>query len=121
MKKRTRFITAAFIALLYASNTGFGAEAAADHVFKVSEKTDELMAFYCYDCHDDARQKGDIRLDNLAELDNGKRLDLLNRMQEQLYFKHMPPEKKRISQTRQSVRRCWRLWPKNWLFMRRRP
>ncbi|MFK7911999.1 MAG: DUF1588 domain-containing protein [Akkermansiaceae bacterium] len=69
------------------------AEPAADHIFKVSEKTDDLMAFYCYDCHDDARQKGDIRLDNLAELDNGKRLDLLNRMQEQLYFKHMPPKK----------------------------
>ncbi|MDB4566904.1 heme-binding domain-containing protein, partial [Akkermansiaceae bacterium] len=52
-----------------------------------------FLANYCYDCHDET-QKGDIRLDNLAALDNPKRLDLLNRMQEQVYFRHMPPKKK---------------------------
>ena len=49
----------------------------------------------CYFCHDEDEQKGDIRLDNLNDLDTPKRLDLFNRMQEQVYFRHMPPKKKK--------------------------
>ncbi len=56
----------------------------------------DLMANYCFDCHDEEMQKGDVRLDNLFELNLPKRLDLLNRMQEQAFFKHMPPEKKKV-------------------------
>ncbi len=62
--------------------------------FKLSKKTDDLLATYCYDCHEDGTEKGDIRLDNLAEIKITQRLDLLNRMQEQIYFGHMPPKKK---------------------------
>ncbi len=56
----------------------------------------DLMENYCFDCHDEEMQKGDVRLDNLFELNLPKRLDLLNRMQEQAFFKHMPPEKKKV-------------------------
>lgn len=63
--------------------------------FSPSEKSNDLLDQYCFSCHDEDTQKGDIRLDNLADLELGKRLDLLNRMQEQLYFQHMPPKKKR--------------------------
>jgi len=63
--------------------------------FSPSEKSKDLLDQYCFSCHDEDTQKGDIRLDNLADLELGKRLDLLNRMQEQLYFQHMPPKKKR--------------------------
>ncbi|MGC6564368.1 MAG: DUF1588 domain-containing protein [Akkermansiaceae bacterium] len=62
--------------------------------FKLSGETVELLEQYCFDCHDEGTQKGDIRLDNLADLENDKRLDLLNRIQEQLYFRNMPPKKK---------------------------
>ncbi|MFK7852326.1 MAG: DUF1588 domain-containing protein [Akkermansiaceae bacterium] len=52
-----------------------------------------LLEDHCWKCHDYGTQKGDIRLDHLGELETSKRLDLLNRMQEQVYFKHMPPKK----------------------------
>lgn len=84
-------ITAAFSALLHPCL----AQAASSAPFALSVESEELLEHYCFSCHDEETQKGDIRLDNLAELDLGKRLDLLNRMQEQLYFQHMPPKKKR--------------------------
>lgn len=49
----------------------------------------------CYDCHEDGTTKGDIRLDNLTELPLYARLELMNRMQEQVYLKQMPPKKKK--------------------------
>ncbi|MFT6794411.1 MAG: hypothetical protein ACJAR1_002420 [Rubritalea sp.] len=64
-----------------------------EHVFRIPEKTDNNLAFYCYTCHESGMEEGDIRLDNLAELKVPQRLNLLNRMQEQLYFGHMPPKK----------------------------
>jgi hypothetical protein len=65
------------------------------HTFRIPGETDILLDRYCYSCHDEDMQKGDIRLDNLADLDTPKRLDLLNRMQEQVHFQHMPPAAKR--------------------------
>ena len=62
--------------------------------FHLSDETDDILATHCYNCHDDEDQKGDIQLDNLADLDLDKRLNILNRMQEQVYFDHMPPKKK---------------------------
>ncbi len=72
-----------------------------DHVkpvithFKVSDSHDEMLEKYCYDCHDDAIQKANIRLDNLASLDQKERLEVFNKMQEQVFLKHMPPKKKK--------------------------
>lgn len=57
--------------------------------------TDALLDRYCYSCHDEETQKGDTRLDQWSGMDLPKRLDLLNRMQEQLYFGRMPPKDKR--------------------------
>lgn len=62
--------------------------------FHLSDDTDDILANHCYNCHDDEDQKGDIQLDNLGELEHDKLIDLLNRMQEQVYFDHMPPKKK---------------------------
>ena len=61
--------------------------------FQVPEEIDHLLANYCYTCHDADVQKGEIRLDQLVGMETSKRLDLLNRMQEQLFFQHMPPKK----------------------------
>jgi hypothetical protein len=61
--------------------------------FQVPEEIEHLLEDHCWKCHDYGTQKGDISLDDLASLENPKRLDLLNRMQEQVYFKHMPPKK----------------------------
>jgi hypothetical protein len=84
-------ITAAFGTLLHPCL----AQEASPAPFQLPAPSEELLEHYCFSCHDEETQKGDIRLDNLAALELGKRLDLLNRMQEQLYFQHMPPKKKR--------------------------
>lgn len=68
-------------------------QGAPDQTFAYPDKIYDLVENYCLDCHDET-QKGDIRLDDLAKLDLPKRLDMLNRVQEQIYFRHMPPKKK---------------------------
>jgi cytochrome c553 len=62
--------------------------------FVVSPKAAELLESYCFSCHDEETQKGDIRLDRLDTLALDTRLDLLNKVQEQVFFKEMPPKKK---------------------------
>ena len=61
--------------------------------FAVPPQTDELLDIYCFSCHDEDTQKGDLRLDQLDELSLDARLNLLNKMQEQLFFGEMPPRK----------------------------
>ena len=67
---------------------------AASAPFSVSSRAAELIDFYCIDCHEDGSAKGEIRLDNLSELSLESRLDLLNKLQEQVHFGEMPPAKK---------------------------
>jgi hypothetical protein len=55
----------------------------------------ELLEQYCISCHEDGTEKGDLRLDNLGELPLTARLDLMNRMMEQVYLKQMPPRKEK--------------------------
>ncbi|MGB0327918.1 MAG: c-type cytochrome domain-containing protein [Akkermansiaceae bacterium] len=31
-------------------------------------KVDDLLDYYCYECHDSGTQKGEVRLDDLASL-----------------------------------------------------
>lgn len=63
--------------------------------FKLETKVEKLFDAYCLNCHDSDTQKGNIRLDNLAELPLKGRLDLLNRVHEQVYSENMPPQKKK--------------------------
>ncbi len=87
----------AFAAILCACSVG--PAAASDEkgspapAFQVPKKIEYLLEDHCWKCHDYGTQKGEIRLDGLADLENPKRLDLLNRIQEQVYFQHMPPKK----------------------------
>ena len=60
-----------------------------------SAPVQNLLQTYCYDCHDASEQKGDIQLDNLEKLALEPRLDLLNRVQEQIFIGEMPPKKKK--------------------------
>jgi len=68
--------------------------AAADRAFRVQPVMGKLLDQYCFSCHDDTA-KGDVRLDNLESLALDARLDLLNRMQEQIFIGEMPPKKKK--------------------------
>jgi hypothetical protein len=51
-----------------------------------------IMISRCVTCHNSDIQEGNIRLDNLAALSNESRLDLLNKVQTQVFFKSMPPK-----------------------------
>jgi hypothetical protein len=62
--------------------------------FEMPEEMAIILEDRCQDCHEDGTAKGDIRLDNLATLPLDARLDLMNRMLEQVYFEQMPPKKK---------------------------
>ena len=62
---------------------------------KLNTQVNQLLSKYCYDCHDEDIQKGDIRLDNLAELNAVARFEMLNRIEEQVYLDQMPPKKKK--------------------------
>ena len=46
--------------------------AAGDKVdFKVPSHANDLLDFYCSECHDSGTQKGDVRLDNFEDLGLG--------------------------------------------------
>ncbi|QOV87388.1 DUF1588 domain-containing protein [Humisphaera borealis] len=63
--------------------------------FRVDEKVLTLLDNYCFSCHNADNQKGDVKLDDLGRLSLDARLDLLNRVQEQLFTGEMPPKKKK--------------------------
>ncbi len=75
-----------FIIALAATNYGHAAEVA------VPQPVQGALRSYCIGCHSEKKSKGEVRLDNFAGLDGKSRLDLLNRLQEQLHFNAMPPE-----------------------------
>jgi mono/diheme cytochrome c family protein len=69
-------------------------EGDAVHTLEVSDGIRMILEDNCQDCHEDGTEKGDVRLDNLDGLSLDARLDLMNRMQEQVYLGQMPPKKK---------------------------
>ena len=66
-----------------------------DVEFAVSHNVAAVLESHCLDCHDADTQKGEVRLDTLAGMALQPRLDLLNRVQEQLFLKDMPPAKRK--------------------------
>lgn len=85
-----------------------GASAQSAPAFQVSDRAAALLAKYCLDCHEDGTEKGGIRLDHFGELALGARLDLLNKVQEQVYLGQMPPKKK--AQPTEEERKELGLW-----------
>ena len=68
---------------------------AAESQFAISSNAGAVLEAHCLDCHGQDTQKGDVRLDNLETLALKDRLDLLNRVQEQIFIKEMPPKKRK--------------------------
>jgi hypothetical protein len=67
--------------------------------FKQNPEITKILYENCLACHDEYEQKGDIRFDHLGKIDLDTRLNILNKMQEQLHFKHMPPKDEKIQPT----------------------
>jgi cytochrome c553 len=64
----------------------------ADDSFAVPRNATSVLNQNCIDCHGGDVAEGNVRFDTLAKLNNDERLELLNKAQEQLYFRLMPPE-----------------------------
>ena len=60
--------------------------------FRVAAPVLPLLQKYCFSCHNAEEQNGEVRLNNLEALTLDARLELLNRVQEQVYFGEMPPK-----------------------------
>jgi hypothetical protein len=68
------------------------ADAADPRPFAVPKDMGGLLATFCNDCHGGSASGG-VRLDGLDTLTPTDRLDLLNKVQDQLFYKMMPPPK----------------------------
>ncbi|NNE93826.1 MAG: DUF1588 domain-containing protein [Verrucomicrobiales bacterium] len=102
----TRFSPALLLAsLAFAAHFS----AAADPDFSLPGNAAGLLETHCFTCHDGDSEKGDVRLDDLADVALDARLELLNKMQEQLYFGEMPPRdrKKQPSDSEREQLQDW--------------
>ena len=64
-------------------------------MIEMSQDIEALLGDHCWKCHDSDTAKGDVVLDDLAGLGLEERLDLFNRIQEQVFLEHMPPKKEK--------------------------
>ncbi|BCX46329.1 hypothetical protein HAHE_02370 [Haloferula helveola] len=71
----------------------------AEQALKMPQDIEYLLEDYCFTCHEDGTEKGDVRLDNLGELSLEARLDMLNRAHEQVFLSQMPPPDKKSQPT----------------------
>jgi hypothetical protein len=62
---------------------------------EVPSHVQQAITRYCTDCHNKDSSEADIDLEQLATLETSEQLDLLNRVQDQLFFKTMPPSDSR--------------------------
>lgn len=61
--------------------------------FRVQPAAGAVIKQYCVSCHEEGTAKGGVRLDNLPSYTLEARLDLLNRVMEQVFLGEMPPKK----------------------------
>ncbi len=64
----------------------------AGEAFRVPESISATITQRCADCHGPDTAEADVRLDTLSALDLKTRLAVLNKVQEQVHLKQMPPE-----------------------------
>jgi hypothetical protein len=58
----------------------------------LSKKVQGTLNTYCTDCHNAKKQKGKIRLDDFSKLPKLQKVEVLNRIEEQIYLEQMPPD-----------------------------
>lgn len=65
--------------------------ATASDSIKLPSEVSAILTRYCVDCHGAEKGEGDVQLESLASLTLAGQLELLNRVQDQLFFSTMPP------------------------------
>ena len=58
----------------------------------IPDEVSSILVDYCFDCHSEAGPEGDLSLESFPDLALDAKLELLNRIQEQLLLGRMPPE-----------------------------
>ena len=64
---------------------------AANPALQIPQNVQAVIDSSCIDCHAGESAEGQLRLDNLAGLPLNQRLEILNKAQDQLFFRLMPP------------------------------
>ena len=74
----------------------------------IPQNVSGVLTRYCVDCHGTERGEGDVRLSDMSSLTIGGQLELLNKVQDQLFFKTMPPaEAKQPSNDERTLLTSW--------------
>lgn len=87
-----RSLAPALWAALVLATGAAPARAADGPAFAVPNEVRAVLAAHCADCHGD-RGKGNVDVTALDKLKPGDRLEALNKIQDQLFYKMMPPPK----------------------------
>lgn len=87
------FILLSFVLCQIVTGQDTAKNSSSDYEFKIPAKTKELLSYYCYECHDNDRDEGMIQLNNLESLGQTARLEVLNKILEQVYSGEMPTKK----------------------------
>ena len=62
---------------------------------KINTNVQKLLNKFCIDCHDADNDKGGIQLDNLNDVPLKARMEVLDKVEAQLFSYNMPPKKKK--------------------------
>ena len=88
-------LRAGVLALLALGGAGSAANGAdAEKAFAAPKEAQAVLETYCVSCHGPKAPRGNLQLTNLDRLKLNERLDILNKVQDQLFFKMMPPAAK---------------------------
>jgi hypothetical protein len=71
---------------------------AGEKLSDIQQSTKSMQVFlnkHCIECHDEDVQKGKVRLDDFLTLNIQARDEMLNKVEEQVYLRMMPPKKKK--------------------------
>ena len=92
--RQTRGLSAWFVtgcSVLCLAVYGLTANAADGPPFAIPPEAQRVLRTYCFSCHEKGAAEGRVRLDQLQRLTLKPRLDLLNKVQQQLLDRLMPP------------------------------
>lgn len=88
MRKKSSLLSALLL-ILFASTA---CAQDAPRSLEVPKEVQALIHNRCTDCHGEDASEGDVRLDNVSSLEKDAQLELMNKVQEQIFFGTMPPE-----------------------------
>ena len=83
-----------FTSLLFFINSSIFASNSNTKILET--KIQKTLNKYCVECHDDEVTKGDIELHDFIKLNHAEKINILNKVEEQVFLKQMPPKKEKL-------------------------